>query len=111
MGQFERHVFVCTTGSTCPTQAETDGFVKTLRAAMARAGLHVEVRVNKAGCLAQCGNGPMIVVYPENVWYAGVQTSDLEEIAQSHLVGGRPVDRLRYDPGRPGPNVVAKATH
>lgn len=111
MGQFERHVFVCTAGGTCPTQGDADGFVKSLRAVVARAGLHVEIRVNKAGCLAQCGNGPMIVVYPENVWYAGVQASDLEEIAESHLVGGRPVDRLVYNPGRPGPNVVAKATH
>lgn len=111
MGQFERHVFVCTTGGTCPTQGDVDGFVKSLRAVVARAGLHAEIRVNKAGCLAQCGNGPMIVVYPENVWYAGVQASDLEEIAESHLVGGRPVDRLAYNPGRPGPNVVAKATH
>ena len=40
----------------------------------------VEVRVNKAGCFSQCGHGPMIVVYPENVWYAGVQESDLPEM-------------------------------
>jgi (2Fe-2S) ferredoxin len=111
MGQFQRHVFVCTTGSTCPTQGDTDGFVKQLRAEVARAGLHVEVRVNKAGCLAQCGNGPMVVVYPENVWYAGVRVEDLAEIARSHLVNGTPVDRLVYRPARPGPNVVAKATH
>src|SRR2546425_1453400 len=42
------------------------------------------VRINKAGCFSQCGHGPMIVVYPENVWYAGVKQEDLQEIAQSH---------------------------
>jgi (2Fe-2S) ferredoxin len=53
----------------------------------------------------------MIVVYPEDVWYAGVRAEDVQEIVESHLLGGRPVDRLRYRPGTPGPNVVAKASH
>jgi toluene monooxygenase system ferredoxin subunit len=51
----------------------------------------------------------MIVFYPEGVWYAGVQESDLEEIFTSHIVGGRPVERLRYDPGKPGANKVSEA--
>lgn len=111
MGQYERHVFVCTTGSTCPTQGDTEGFVKAMRAEIARAGLHTRIRINKSGCFAQCGHGPMVVVYPEDVWYAGVRAEDVPEIVQSHLVDGKPVDRLRYDPGRPGPNVIAKASH
>src|SRR2546426_10249160 len=59
------------------------------------AGKQTDVRINKSGCFNQCGHGPMIVVYPENVWYAGVKESDLEEIVTSHIVGGRPVERLR----------------
>ncbi|HZS32373.1 MAG TPA: (2Fe-2S) ferredoxin domain-containing protein [Methylomirabilota bacterium] len=110
MGQYERHVFVCTSGSTCPTQADTEGYVKAMRAEIARAGLHVQVRINKSGCFSQCGNGPMIVVYPEDVWYAGVRPEDVPEIVSSHLLGGKPVERLRYRPGKPGPNVVGKAT-
>jgi (2Fe-2S) ferredoxin len=108
MGQYERHVFVCTAGSTCPTQGDTEAFLKYLRAEVARAGRHVEVRVNKAGCFSQCGNGPMIIVYPEDVWYAGVRSEDLPEIVESHLIGGKPVERLRYRPGKPGPNVVVQ---
>jgi len=108
VGQYERHVFVCTTGSTCPTQADTEAFVKYLRGEVARAGLHVQIRINKSGCFSQCGNGPMMVVYPENVWYAGVRTEDLPEIVQSHLLGGVPVERLVYRPVQPGPNVLAK---
>jgi (2Fe-2S) ferredoxin len=109
MGQYARHVFVCTTGSTCPTQGDTEAYVKTLRGAIARAGLHVEVRINKSGCFSQCGHGPMMVVYPEDVWYAAVRPQDLAEIVESHLIGGRPVERLLYRPGQPGPNVIAKA--
>ncbi|MGH7358203.1 MAG: (2Fe-2S) ferredoxin domain-containing protein [Candidatus Rokuibacteriota bacterium] len=111
MGQYARHVFVCTTGSTCPTEGDTEAYVKLMRAEIAKAGLHGEIRINKAGCMSQCGNGPMIVVYPEDVWYAGVRAEDLPDIVRSHLIGGAPVERLRYRPGKSGPNVVAKASH
>src|SRR6266850_2962796 len=104
MGQYDRHVFVCTSGETCPTQGDVEAFVKTLRDGVRGANLQGEVRVNKAGCFSQCGHGPMVVVYPENVWYAGVQADDLKEILNSHIVDGRPVERLRYEPGVPGAN-------
>src|SRR5215471_11552565 len=106
MGQYECHVFVCTSGETCPTQGDTEKYVKALRAGVQKAGKQVEVRINKTGCFSQCGNGPMIVVYPDDVWYAGVQESDLDEILTSHILGGRPVERLRYAPGVPGANKI-----
>ena len=95
MGQYDRHAFVCTSGETCPTQGDTERFVKALRDGARAAGKQVEVRVNKAGCFSQCGHGPMIVVYPDDVWYAGVQASDLPEILTSHSLGNVPVERLR----------------
>jgi (2Fe-2S) ferredoxin len=104
MGQYRTHVFVCTSGDTCPGQGDVDKFVKTLRGEVARAGLVSEVRINKAGCFSQCGHGPMIVVYPDDVWYAGVQEADLPEIVASHILGGKPVDRLRYAPPVKGAN-------
>jgi len=111
MGQYDRHVFVCTSGETCPTQGDTEKYVKVLRDGARQAGKQIEVRVNKAGCFSQCGHGPMIVVYPENVWYAGVQESDLAEILSSHIVGGRPVERLVYAPGVRGANKVSTEEH
>jgi (2Fe-2S) ferredoxin len=108
MGQYQVHVFVCTGGETCPTQGDTEKYVKMLRAGAAQAGKHREVRINKAGCFSQCGNGPMMVVYPENVWYCGVQQADLQEILDSHILGGKPVARLVYRPGVPGPNQIVK---
>jgi (2Fe-2S) ferredoxin len=104
MGQYRTHVFVCTSGDTCPTQGDVEQFVKYLRGEAAKAGLKDEVRINKAGCFSQCGHGPMMVVYPEDVWYCGVSAGDLTEIFESHIVGGKPVDRLRYQPGVKGAN-------
>ena len=109
MGQYNTHVFVCTSGDSCPTQGNVEQFVKYLRDEATKAGLKTDVRVNKAGCFSQCGHGPMIVVYPENVWYAGVQEADLAEIAQSHILGGKPVERLRYEPGVKGANKTKDA--
>ncbi len=109
MGQYERHVFVCTAGETCPEQGDTEKMVKILRDRAKQAGRPGDVRINKAGCFSQCGHGPMIVFYPEDVWYAGVQESDLDEIFTSHIVGGKPVERLRYRPGKGGANKVSEA--
>ena len=52
------------------------------------------VRVNKAGCLDRCAGGPVAVVYPEAVWYSFVDESDIDEIIESHLKNGQPVERL-----------------
>ncbi len=104
MGQYRTHVFVCTGGDTCPAQGDVEQFVKYLRAEAVKAGKKTDVRINKAGCFSQCGHGPMMVFYPEDVWYAGVQESDLKEIFESHILDGKPVERLRYEPGVKGAN-------
>ncbi len=104
MGQYRTHVFVCTSGETCPTQGDVEWFVKSLRGEVARAGLASDVRINRAGCFSQCGHGPMMVVYPDDVWYCGVREVDLKDIVESHIVAGKPVERLRYEPGVKGAN-------
>mgnify|MGYP002623436713 CR=1 FL=1 len=102
---FERHVFVCVSGKTCPGQGAAELHAALKGLAIERCG-KIAVRVNQSGCLAQCGHGPMIAVYPENVWYAGVTLGDVEEIVDEHLVHGRPVERLLFRGHAPGPNVV-----
>jgi (2Fe-2S) ferredoxin len=109
MGQYDVHVFVCTSGDDCPSKGDVEGFVKHLRAEVVKAGRQRDIRINKAGCFSQCGHGPMIVVYPENVWYAGVKQEDLPEIVQSHILGGTPVARLVYEPGVKGANKTKDA--
>jgi (2Fe-2S) ferredoxin len=56
------------------------------------------VRINASGCLDRCELGPTMVVYPEGVWYHYETVADVEEILQSHVVGGRPVERLMLRP-------------
>ncbi len=53
-----------------------------------------KLRVNQAGCLDRCEEGPVCVVYPEGVWYTYVDEEDVDEIIESHLVNGKPVRRL-----------------
>lgn len=102
MGQYERHVFVCTHGEYCPYQGSGE-VLTALREQIASRGLKGTIRVNKAGCFSQCGRGPMVVVYPENVWYGGVGPGQAQRIIDEHLVGGCPVEELRYRMP-PGPN-------
>jgi (2Fe-2S) ferredoxin len=59
-------------------------------------------RINTAGCMDRCAEGPVIAVYPEGVWYTYVDRSDIDEIIDSHLVGGRVVERLRLQDAKPG---------
>lgn len=101
---FERLFLVCTAGKTCPAQGG-EAVHAALKEACFAAGLGDRVRVNKGGCLSQCGYGPMVAVFPENRWYAGVTPADAAEIAAEDLVGGRPVERLLHRPPGPGKNV------
>lgn len=54
-----------------------------------------KVRINMAGCLERCEEGPCLVVYPEAVWYTYVDEDDVDEIIDEHIVNGRVVERLR----------------
>ena len=105
---WEKHVFVCTSGDWC-TEVDGDGkgVHARLKKLVKQAGINGQVRVNHSGCLDQCGYGPMVVVYPEGIWYAGVQPEDADEIVREHLLGGRPVERLRYR-NKPGKNKLQR---
>lgn len=101
MGQYKYHVFVCE-GKTCAQDGSGDVHSR-LKKCAKHAPIGGHVRVNKAGCMNQCGHGPMVVVYPDDVWYAGVDEKGARRICEEHLVGGRPVERYRYH-ALPGDN-------
>jgi (2Fe-2S) ferredoxin len=100
MAKFQRHLFICINerGHDDPrgscTARGSPAVAEALKAKVHACGLKRIVRVNKAGCLDQCARGVTVVVYPEAVWYGGVQLSDVDEIVESHLVNGAPVARL-----------------
>ena len=101
---YERLVLVCTGGKTCPVHGGAEVHAA-LKDAVFSAGLGDRVRVQKGGCLAQCGHGPMVAVFPENRWYAGVLPADVPDLLETDLRGGGPVERLLHRPARPGKNV------
>ena len=53
-----------------------------------------KVRINQAGCLDRCELGPVLVIYPEGIWYTYVDNDDIDEIIDSHLMHGKIVQRL-----------------
>ncbi len=101
MSYYRHHVFFCTNqrddGSQCcaqcGAQAQRD-YLKRRTKELEIAGPG-GVRVNTAGCLDRCEEGPVMVVYPEAVWYTYVDHEDLEEILTEHLIKGQIVERLR----------------
>ena len=106
---FEKHVFVCTSGNYCPMlDGDSKAVHKALKEQVGQAGLKGRVRVNNSGCLDQCGHGPTAVVYPDNVWYSHLTVADVSAIVQEHLIGGQPVERLRYHPPKRGANKLLR---
>ena len=97
MGQYKRHVFVCTSGEYCPFEGSA-AIHKFLKDGVQARGLKAEIRVNKSGCLDRCAGGPVAVVYPDATWYTYVDEADIDEIVDSHLKQGKIVERLLLPP-------------
>lgn len=98
---FSHHVFFCTNkranGEACCADHGVDeirAYAKDQVKALKLSGVG-KVRINSAGCLDRCDQGPVMVVYPEAVWYTFVDKEDIDEIIESHLKNGKPVERLK----------------
>lgn len=98
---YTHHVFFCLNqreaGSVCCADrgsTEMQAYAKDRIKALGLSGKG-SVRINRAGCMDRCDEGPVLVVYPEGVWYTYVDRADIDEIIDSHLVKGTPVERLR----------------
>lgn len=104
MGEFTSHIFVC-----CNQRApghrrgccDADGSQR-LRSAfkteVKRRELGPEVRANMSGCLEQCEYGPAVVIYPQGIWYGGVQPEDVPRIIEETVVNGRILPDLLIPP-------------
>ncbi len=88
------HVLVCA-GAGCISSGCRAVHEKLLEG-IARHGLDKEVRVVQTGCMGPCDLGPVIVVYPEGVFYQKLRPEDATSIVEEHLLKGRIVQRLVY---------------
>lgn len=101
MSYYNHHVFFCTNkrenGTACCQDHGAQEMRDYAKARIKELGLSGKgaVRINNAGCLDRCAEGPVIVVYPEEVWYTYVDKDDIDEIIEEHLRHGRVVERLR----------------
>jgi len=101
MSYYQRHVFFCCNERPAPEACcanhgalELQAYAKARIRALDQSGKG-KVRINKAGCLDRCEEGPCLVVYPDAVWYTYVDRADIDEIVEEHLKHGRVVERLR----------------
>jgi (2Fe-2S) ferredoxin len=100
MSYYEQHVFFCTNlreqDKKCCQQAGASELRDYAKSRIKALGLSDKgrVRINSAGCLGRCAEGPNIVVYPEGVWYTYSSQADIDEIIQSHIIEGKIVERL-----------------
>ena len=101
MSYYQYHVFFCTNlradGSDCCQRFDAQALRDYAKQRSKQLGLAGEggVRMNTAGCLDRCKEGPVMVIYPEAVWYTYIDKDDIDEIIEGHLQNGRIVERLR----------------
>jgi len=96
MKPYDHHVFVC----TCPTCSKKDAetVLQAFKQKIEKHGLLEKVKITRTGCLSlgECKYGPLVVIYPEGVWYRSVTVNDVNDIIEKHLVDGQLVPRLLH---------------
>ncbi|ADJ28824.1 (2Fe-2S) ferredoxin domain-containing protein [Nitrosococcus watsonii] len=98
---YRYHVFFCTNqrddGRPCCQNHDALAIRNYAKEKVKALGLarRRQVRINTAGCLNRCAQGPAMVVYPEGTWYTYTTRKDIDEIITEHLMNGQPVERLR----------------
>ena len=99
---YQSHVFCCTNvrdggkRPSCGPQG-ADKLRAYMKERVKMAGI-ADTRINTAGCLDRCELGPVLVIYPEGVWYRYRDAADIDEIVEVHLRQGSRVERLLLQP-------------
>ena len=103
---YESYVLVC--GGTACCSGGGDKIVEAFARELESAGLKEKVQVVTTGCLGFCEQGPIVKILPQGTFYVQVKEADVQEIVKEHLVKGRVVQRLCYDPEQ-AKKLVAEA--
>ena len=88
---YEKHILVCH-GTGC-TSSKSPEILENFRRILKEKGIE-NVRVIMTGCFGLCSKGPIVIIRPEETFYAHVKPEDCEEIIQSHICEGKKVERL-----------------
>lgn len=97
---YKYHVFFCLNqrenGEACCADKGAEAAFDHMKARVKKLDLSGEgsVRINRSGCLDRCNLGPLMVIYPQAIWYTFVDNDDIDEIVESHLINGIVVERL-----------------
>ena len=96
---FKKHVFMCTNTRPeghirgCCQEKEASSMRAYMREKVSQTNLE-RIRINTSGCLDRCEHGPVMVIYPEGIWYSPKSKEDLDEIIERHLINDQVVNRL-----------------
>jgi len=105
---YDKHIFICINqraeGAHRKSCGEAHGMeiVDAFKKKLKEKNLPIKLRAQKAGCLDICDFGQTVAVYPEGVFYVGVELADVDEIIEEHIANNRIVERLKLE------NVRAK---
>ena len=100
---YEKHIFICTNQRAADAPRKSCGeahgmeIVEAFKNKLKELNLPIKLRAQKSGCLDICDFGQTIVIYPEGVFYVGVELNDVDEIINEHIVNNRVVERLRLE--------------
>lgn len=99
MNKPTKHIFVCTSSRMtgvakgfCHTKGALE-IIQKFTEKLEEEDI-TDVMVSNTGCFGICEKGPIVAVYPDNVWYGSVSTDDVDEIVESHIMNGKIVEKL-----------------
>ncbi|MEA3424052.1 MAG: NAD(P)H-dependent oxidoreductase subunit E, partial [Bacillota bacterium] len=95
MSNYRMHVMVCA-GTGCEA-ADSKIIIENFREGLKLKGYDQEIQVVKTGCFGFCGQGPIVKIQPDNVFYVKVTPADVKEIIEEHIIKGRKVERLLFE--------------
>ena len=100
---YDKHIFICTNQRAPEAPRRSCGeahgmeIVDAFKKKLKELNLPIKLRAQKAGCLDICDFGQTVAVYPDGIFYVGVELSDVDEIINEHIVNNRVVERLRLE--------------
>ena len=100
---YDKHIFICTNQRSPESHRKSCGeahgleIVDAFKKKLKELNLPIKIRAQKSGCLDICDFGQTMVIYPEGVFYAGVEISDVDEIINEHIINNKFVERLRLE--------------